>query len=97
VEKRRRIGERKRKMYEQATNVASAAILCALVIPNKPESVRWLTPVERDMLLYRLGMDRGTKDENDQVSIGQAFKMAVMDVSNNCSSLMFTFADGFNF
>ncbi|KLT44738.1 MFS general substrate transporter [Cutaneotrichosporon oleaginosum] len=55
------------------------AILCAFIMPNRPETVRWLTPVERDMLLWRLESDRGTKDENDEVSVLAALKMALCD------------------
>lgn len=51
-------------------------------MPNRPETVRWLTPVERDMLLWRLESDRGTKDENDSVPVLQALKMALLDVRN---------------
>lgn len=56
-------------------------MLCAFIMPNRPETVRWLTPVERDMMMWRLEMDRGTKDENDSVPIGTALRMALADVS----------------
>ena len=55
------------------------AIMFATFIPNRPENVRWLTPLERDLLLYRLEQDRGTKDATDEVSAWQGFIMAVSD------------------
>ncbi|WOO83942.1 putative transporterc [Vanrija pseudolonga] len=68
------------------------AVLCGFIIPNRPESVRWLTPVERDMLLWRLESDHGTKDENDEVSIGRALKMAVLDPKTWLMALTLQFA-----
>jgi len=56
---------------------------CALIfmtfIPNTPQSMKWLTPVERDRLVYRLEADRGTKDATDEMPTGRAFKLAVTD------------------
>ncbi|KAL1406413.1 hypothetical protein Q8F55_008112 [Vanrija albida] len=54
--------------------------------------VRWLTPVERDMLLWRLESDRGTKDENDEVPIGRALKMAILDPKTWLMALTLQFA-----
>ncbi|WVR07590.1 hypothetical protein IAU60_004632 [Kwoniella sp. DSM 27419] len=56
---------------------------CALIfmtfIPNKPDTVRWLTQQERDQLVYRLEVDRGSKDATSEVSAFAGFKMAVTD------------------
>ena len=56
------------------------AIIFATFIPNTPRNVRWLTPIERDQLNYRLECDRGSKDATDEVSVGKAFMMAVLDI-----------------
>jgi len=48
-------------------------------IPNRPESYRWLTDVEREAVMYRLACDRQTKDYSDQVTTAHAFKLAVTD------------------
>ncbi|WVW85207.1 hypothetical protein I302_107245 [Kwoniella bestiolae CBS 10118] len=55
------------------------AFVFATFIPNTPETVRWVTPQERDRLVYRLQLDRSSKDATDEVSVGSAFKMAVSD------------------
>lgn len=56
------------------------AAIFALYIPNKPATMRWLTPLERDRLLYRLEADRATKDYSDEMSTSQAFRLAITDV-----------------
>lgn len=56
-----------------------AALIFGLYIPNHPRTTRWLTPVERDALLYRLDADRGTKDATSETSVLAALKMAVTD------------------
>ncbi|OCF61388.1 nicotinamide mononucleotide permease [Kwoniella mangroviensis CBS 10435] len=65
-------------IVEGVLTVGLAAIF-ATFIPNKPQTVRWLTPQEKDRLQYRLELDRGSKDATDEVSVGTAFKMAVTD------------------
>ncbi|WRT70135.1 uncharacterized protein IL334_007129 [Kwoniella shivajii] len=55
------------------------AIIFATFIPNKPKTIRWLTPQEKDQLQYRLEVDRASKDATDEVSVLTAFKMAVTD------------------
>lgn len=52
-----------------------------MIIPNRPESFGWLTPVERDRLKYVLEQDRFTKDAGDEIGSWDAFKLAVTDVS----------------
>lgn len=72
------------KSYEglAVCRVMLGVVEAAFILPNRPDTVRWLTPVERDMLMWRLEVDRGTKDENDTVPIGRALKMALADVSS---------------
>ncbi|WWC64478.1 uncharacterized protein I303_107088 [Kwoniella dejecticola CBS 10117] len=65
-------------IVEGILTVGLAAIF-ATFIPNKPQTIRWLTPQEKDRLQYRLEVDRGSKDATDEVSVGAAFKMAVTD------------------
>jgi MFS family permease len=55
------------------------AMIFATFIPNKPNSIRWLTPMERDHLQYRLEVDRASKDSTDEVSAFRAFILAVKD------------------
>ncbi|WWD19711.1 hypothetical protein CI109_104175 [Kwoniella shandongensis] len=55
------------------------AVIFATFIPNKPNSIRWLTEQEKDQLQYRLEVDRASKDATDEVSVGAAFKMAIVD------------------
>lgn len=55
------------------------AFVFASFIPNKPTTMRWLSPQERDLLQYRLEVDRGTQDATNLVSVGSAFMMAVKD------------------
>jgi hypothetical protein len=56
---------------------------CAFIfmtyIPNRPESCRLFTPIEREAMMYRLALDRATKDYSDQITTGHAFKLAVTD------------------
>jgi hypothetical protein len=52
----------------------------AFIIPNRPQTIRWLTSQERDQLNYRLEVDRSSKDGTDEVSVGKAFMMAITDV-----------------
>ena len=56
------------------------ALIFATFIPNKPHSIRWLTPTEKDQLEYRLEVDRAIKDATDEVSVGRALVMALSDV-----------------
>jgi hypothetical protein len=49
-------------------------------MPNRPESIQWLTTQERDQLVYRLEVDRSSKDSTNEVSAGKAFMMAVTDI-----------------
>jgi hypothetical protein len=55
-------------------------VIFAFIIPNRPTTIRWLTPQERDQLNYRLEVDRSSKDGTDEVSVGRAFIMAITDV-----------------
>ncbi|WRT68772.1 uncharacterized protein IL334_005752 [Kwoniella shivajii] len=55
------------------------AVIFATFIPNTPETVRWLTPQERERLIYKLQIDRSSKDSTDEVTVWTAFKMAVTD------------------
>lgn len=57
------------------------ALIFATFIPNKPHSIRWLTPTEKDQLEYRLEVDRAIKDATDEVGVGRALVMALSDVS----------------
>lgn len=41
--------------------------------------MRWLTQQERDRLVYRLEVDRSSKDATDEVTAWAAFKMASCD------------------
>ena len=52
----------------------------AFIIPNRPQTIRWLSAQERDQLNYRLEVDRSSKDGTDDVSVGKAFMMAITDV-----------------
>lgn len=56
---------------------------CALIVmsyvPNRPETVRWLTPLERARLLFRLEENRGTQDDTDEVGNWTALKLALTD------------------
>ena len=56
------------------------AIIFATFIPNTPQKIRWLTPLEKQQLLYRLEVDRGTKDAGDELSVWQGLKLAVLDI-----------------
>jgi hypothetical protein len=53
--------------------------LFAFLIPNTPQTMRWLSDVERDQLLFRLEQDRGSKDCSDELTNWQAFKLAITD------------------
>ena len=55
------------------------ASIFAFIIPNTPRHIRWLTPIEKDQLFYRLECDRGSKDATDEVSVGRAFYLAIVD------------------
>lgn len=55
------------------------AIVFGTFIPNRPETCRWITPIERERLIYRLALDRMTKDNSSEVTTKQAFKLAVTD------------------
>lgn len=55
------------------------ALIFATFLPNKPESMMWVTDTEREALLYRLALDRGTKDASDELTLGQSAWLAVSD------------------
>ena len=55
------------------------AISCIFILPDTPQRARLLTPQEKDRLIYRLQMDRGQKDNTDEISAFKGFKMAVTD------------------
>jgi len=55
------------------------AIIFAFIIPNTPRNIRWLTPLEKEQLLYRLEVDRGTKDGTDEMSVTAGLWAAVSD------------------
>ena len=55
------------------------AIMCIFILPDTPQRARLLTPQEKDRLIYRLQMDRGQKDNTDEISAFKGFKMAVTD------------------
>ena len=56
------------------------AAIFVWIIPNTPKNIRWLTPLEKQQLLYRLEVDRGTKDNTDEVSAWQGLVLCVKDV-----------------
>ncbi|BEI81919.1 hypothetical protein CcaverHIS002_0210790 [Cutaneotrichosporon cavernicola] len=56
------------------------AIIFATYMPNRPESMRWLSPIEREQLLYRLAADRGTKDGAEEMGQRQAIRLAFTDI-----------------
>jgi len=69
------------RRYPRLTCVAvGLGIIFAFIIPNRPQTIRWLTTQERDQLNYRLEVDRSSKDGTDEVGVGRAFIMAVTDV-----------------
>ncbi|KIR53420.1 nicotinamide mononucleotide permease [Cryptococcus gattii Ru294] len=55
------------------------AIIFATFIPNKPGTMRWLSQQEKDRLVYRLEVDRSSKDATDEVTAWAAFKLASCD------------------
>ncbi|WWC90319.1 uncharacterized protein L201_005252 [Kwoniella dendrophila CBS 6074] len=65
-------------IVEGAMTVGLAGVF-ATFIPNRPETVRWVTDQERDRLVFRLQEDRGSKDSTDEVGVWEAFKMAIYD------------------
>jgi hypothetical protein len=69
------------------------AIIFGTFIPNTPQRIRWLSQVEKDQLLYRLEVDRGTKDATDEVSVGKGFMLAILDVKTwlLCSCLQMNY------
>lgn len=54
-------------------------MLFALYMPNKPETMRWVSDIEREQLIYRLAEDRGTIDEASDIPLGTAIKRAFTD------------------
>ncbi|WWC71195.1 uncharacterized protein I206_105148 [Kwoniella pini CBS 10737] len=65
-------------IVEGAMTVGLSAIF-ATFIPNKPQTVRWLTPQEKERSIFKLEMDRSSKDATDEVPIMSALKMACTD------------------
>lgn len=57
------------------------AIIFALYMPNKPATMRWLTGPERDQLLYRLEIDKGTQDGTKEMTTKHASWLSLTDVS----------------
>ncbi|CED83319.1 Permease of the major facilitator superfamily [Phaffia rhodozyma] len=55
------------------------ALCCALILPNTIRSARWYSDTEKDFLEYTLQVDRGQKDNSEEFSTLQAFKMTVSD------------------
>lgn len=56
------------------------AIIFALYMPNKPATMRWLNGQERDQLLYRLQMDKGTQDGTKEMTTKHASWLSLTDV-----------------
>ncbi len=55
------------------------AIIFAFILPNKPATTHWLTPEQREYLVYSLELDQASKDESDTTSVWEGFKMALAD------------------
>lgn len=49
-------------------------------MPNKPETMRWVTDTERAQLLYRLSIDRGTNDNSAEEPVMKSLKDTFSDV-----------------
>lgn len=54
-------------------------LACILVLPNTPATAKRLSQVERDCLVYRLEKEKGAKDNSDEINVGRALGMAVLD------------------
>ncbi|KAF7366717.1 putative pantothenate transporter [Mycena sanguinolenta] len=65
-------------IIEGAVTVGIALILM-LVLPNSMNSVTGLSPIERDWLAWNFESDQGQRDNKDELSGWQAFKMAASD------------------
>lgn len=66
-------------IIEGAATVGIAFIFM-LFMPNKPETMRWVTDTERAQLVYRLSVDRGTNDNSEEVPIKHALYAALTDI-----------------
>ncbi|EKD05605.1 hypothetical protein A1Q2_00095 [Trichosporon asahii var. asahii CBS 8904] len=55
------------------------SLIFATFIPNRPETCRWFTDAERAQAVYRLQLDRATKDASSEMSIGTATKLVFTD------------------
>ncbi|KAL7410787.1 major facilitator superfamily domain-containing protein [Mrakia frigida] len=68
-------------------------LACILVLPNTPATAKRLSQVERDALIYRLEAEKGAKDNSDQIGVGRALWMAIVDVKTwlMCGILFFTY------
>lgn len=62
--------------------VATVGIGLFLIIflPNKPDTTRWLTPVQRECLVHDLEIDRAQKDNSSEYSVGKGFMMCLTDI-----------------
>lgn len=59
--------------------IVGCSIIFATFIPNRPETCRWFTDAERAQAVYRLQLDRATKDASSEMSIGTALKLVFTD------------------
>ncbi|KAF7376398.1 putative pantothenate transporter [Mycena sanguinolenta] len=55
------------------------ALMLMLVLPNSMASITWLSPIERDWLVWKFEFDQGQQDNKGELSGWQAFKMAASD------------------
>jgi MFS family permease len=55
------------------------ALMFAFILPNSPETLRWVTPAEKEWIKYNFEKDQGQQDDSSEVGAGKGFKLAAVD------------------
>ncbi|RAO68855.1 uncharacterized protein BHQ10_004867 [Talaromyces amestolkiae] len=65
-------------IVEGATTVG-CGLVSAMFMPEYPHKARLLKPIERDYAVWRLEMEAGAGEANDEITVWKGFKMAFSD------------------
>lgn len=66
-------------LYSEGTITVVYSLVLAMFMPEYPHKERLLKPIERDDAVWRLEMEVGAGELNDEITVWKGFKMAFFD------------------
>jgi hypothetical protein len=66
--------------FSEGSATVGVAAICAFLLPEYPHNARMLSPIERDLAVWRIEKESGAAEGTEEVTVLQGFVLALKDV-----------------